>query len=74
MRQIPLSCNVEEIKSMCKSIQNNHLKHIESDIDTIKSKIEENSKDMKELKIIVSELHKNMMRNETLLDLFINRK
>jgi hypothetical protein len=61
--------DIFQIKSQIEKIKDNHLFHIEKDINIIKTKFENFTDDIVEIKDLLKDINKTTIRNTTRLDL-----
>lgn len=67
--EIDSNQNISQIESHIEKIKDNHLYHIEKDINIIKTKFENVNEDIIEIKDVLKELNRTSIRNATKLDL-----
>ena len=61
--------SISQIESHIEKIKDNHLYHIEKDMNIIKTKVENTNDDIREIKDVLKEINKTTIRNSTRLDL-----
>lgn len=58
-----------EIRKNIDKIKEDHLSHIERDLDVMKSKLDNLNEDIKEMKDVIKDLNKNTIKNSTQLEI-----
>lgn len=61
--------SISQIESHIEKIKDNHLYHIERDINVIRTKVDNTNDDISEIKDVLKEINKTTIKNSTRLDL-----